>query len=133
MQLTRLALRRSFVPMRGYLLNYLRELEIRIAGWMESYLGMLRVSVALVFIWFGGLKPFGLSPAEELVIRTTDFLFDPSWFLPVLGWWEVAIGLCLLWQRAIPLGLVLLFLQMPGTMLRSFSCPRFVGASFRMH
>lgn len=85
----------------------------------------LRIGLAVVFVWFGALKVVGRSPAGELVARTTDWAFNPAWFLPVLGWWEVAIGLCLLdplrllkgpaWLTR--LGLLLLALQIPGTFL----------------
>jgi hypothetical protein len=30
----------------------------------------LRISLGVIFIWFGILKPLGLSPAEPLVIAT---------------------------------------------------------------
>lgn len=85
----------------------------------------LRIGLGVVFVWFGGLKIVGRSPAAELVARTTDWVFDPSWFLPFLGVWEVAIGVCLLdpWRllggRAwlTRLGILLLALQIPGTFL----------------
>jgi len=92
-------------------------LDQHIANWMYKY-GMLvlRISLALVFIWFGALKPLGISPAEELVKRTVYWL-PPELFLPVLGFWEVAIGVCLLYRPLIRAAVLLLFLQMPGTML----------------
>lgn len=85
----------------------------------------LRLGLGVVFIWFGLLKPLGLSPAAELVARTVYWGVDPDWFVPALGWWEVAIGLCLIGPgRRLGLGrwmtragILLLFLQMPGTFL----------------
>lgn len=77
---------------------------------------VLRYTLAFVFIWFGALKPLDASPANDLVRRTIYWL-PPEIFLPVLGWWEVAIGLCLLFRPLARLGLLLLFLQMPGTFL----------------
>ena len=45
----------------------LDHVDRRIATWMEKYgLFFLRVSLATIFIWFGALKPLGISPAEEL-------------------------------------------------------------------
>jgi uncharacterized membrane protein YkgB len=79
-------------------------------------LRLLRYSLAIVFIWFGLLKPFGSSPADDLVKRTV-YWFPPEVFFPILGWWEVAIGLCLLFRPLLRAGLLLLFLQMPGTFL----------------
>jgi uncharacterized membrane protein YkgB len=98
-------------------------LDRRIAAWMEKYgLFFLRVSLATVFIWFGALKPLGMSPAEELVKRTV-YWFPPDLFVPILGWWEVTIGVCLLIRPLIRLGILLLFLQMPGTVLPLFLLP----------
>lgn len=89
----------------------------RLAGWMErNGRRVLRYALAVVFIWFGALKPLGLSPAETLVKNTVYFL-PPDVFFPVLGWWEVAIGVGLLYRPLNRLALLLLFLQIPGTML----------------
>ena len=88
-----------------------------IAGWMNrcGFL-FLKYSLALVFIWFGALKFTGIGPANELVKRTV-YWFPPEVFIPVLGWWEVAIGVCLLYRPLIRLAILLLLVQMPGTML----------------
>lgn len=88
-----------------------------IAGFMRRWgFISLRISLAIVFIWFGALKPFRLSPADEIIERTV-YWFDPDWFIPVLGIWEVLIGVCLLWRPLIRVAILLLFLQMPGTFL----------------
>jgi uncharacterized membrane protein YkgB len=89
----------------------------QIAGWMQrNGMRILRYALAVVFIWFGVLKPLGMSPAETLVKNTVYFL-PPDVFFPILGWWEVAIGVALLYRPLNRLALLLLFLQMPGTML----------------
>ena len=77
---------------------------------------LLRISLALVFIWFGALKPFRISPADDLIQRTV-YWFDPDVFIPILGAWEVLIGACLLMRPLIRVAILLLFLQMPGTFL----------------
>jgi len=95
----------------------IEQLDTRIASWMDKYgIFILRLALAAIFIWFGLLKPLGLSPAEELVKNTVYFL-PPDLFFPILGWWEVLIGVCLLYRPLIRIALFLLFLQMPGTML----------------
>lgn len=76
----------------------------------------LRISLAIIFIWFGLLKIFHMSPAEELVKRTVYWM-SPEIFLPILGVWEVVIGLCLMFRPLIRVAIFLLILQMPGTML----------------
>ncbi len=84
---------------------------------MDKYgILLLRVSIAIIFIWFGILKPLGLSPAEELV-KNTVYWFPPEYFVPILGWWEVLIGVFILIRPLIRISLFLLFLQMPGTFL----------------
>ncbi|HBK80914.1 MAG TPA: hypothetical protein DDZ83_14800 [Nitrospinae bacterium] len=88
-----------------------------ISGWMDRHgTLLLRFSLAVVFIWFGALKPLGVSPAEELVKRTV-YWFSPDLFVPILGLWEVAIGVGLLFRPLLRVALLLLFLQMPGTVL----------------
>jgi uncharacterized membrane protein YkgB len=89
-----------------------------ISGFMRQYGHVvLRVSVAVVFIWFGALKFFpGLSPAVELVKRTV-YWFPPDVFLPILAAWEVLIGVCLLVRPLVRVAILLLFLQMGGTFL----------------
>jgi uncharacterized membrane protein YkgB len=90
---------------------------------------LLRYSLGVIFIWFGALKPFGLSPAQELVSNTVYFV-DPDWFIPVLGWWEVAIGVGLLIRPFIRPAIALLFLQMPGTFLPLVLLPEVCFTAF---
>lgn len=92
--------------------------------WLARYsIPILRVSLGVVFFWFGALKLFpGLSPAEDLV-RNTIFFVDPDLFLPVLALWEMAIGLGLIFGKFMRLTLLLLFMQMPGTILPLFILP----------
>ncbi|HKZ19233.1 MAG TPA: DoxX family protein [Acidimicrobiia bacterium] len=84
-------------------------------------LTFLRLALGLVFLWFGALKLFpGLSPAEDLAARTIDVLSNGliprSLALPGLALWESAIGIGLMagkWMRAT---LLLLVVQMLGTL-----------------
>lgn len=92
----------------------------RIASFMHSYgLPSLRLSLAVVFVWFGILKPLGLSPAEGLVLATVEWmpLLSPKSWLVAIGWWEVAIGLTFLSHRTLRVAIALLFLQMVGTFM----------------
>jgi len=82
---------------------------------------LLRLSLGLVFLWFGALKFLpGGSPAEQLAERTISALsggrITPSISLPVLAAWECLIGLGLLFGRFLRVTLALLFLQMLGTL-----------------
>ena len=86
-------------------------------GLLKKYsLSILRVSLAAIFIWFGVLKIFGDSPANDLITKTI-YWFNPDIFIPILGAWETAIGICLLVPYLNRAGLFLLALQMPGTFL----------------
>ena len=76
----------------------------------------LRISIAVVFIWFGALKIFDVTPVSELVANTV-YWFDPAWVVPTLGVVEVAVGLGLLFKVALRSVLALFFLQMLGTFL----------------
>ncbi len=89
----------------------------KISAWMDKYCQiLLRVSLALIFIWFGLLKPLGMSPEEELIKRTVYF-FPPDIVLNVLGVWEVAIGIGLLYKPLLRIALLLLLIELPGTFL----------------
>ena len=90
---------------------------------------MLRMALSLIFIWFGALKIFSASPADDLVRRTIYWL-RPEIFLPVLGGWEVLIGVCLLFRPLLRMGLLLLALQLPGTFLPLIVLPEVCFARF---
>ena len=76
----------------------------------------LRISVAVVFIWFGALKILGVTPVTDLVASTVYWV-DPDWFVPVLGVAEVLVGLGLLFRIMLRTVLALFALQMLGTFL----------------
>tara|TARA_Y100001936_G_C15681776_1_gene461457 strand:- start:46 stop:426 length:381 start_codon:yes stop_codon:yes gene_type:complete len=71
----------------------------------------------MIFIWFGLLKPLGISPAQELVENTVYWFDDKATFVNFLGWWEVVIGFTMCVRPLIRISIFLLFLQMPGTFL----------------
>lgn len=82
---------------------------------------LLRIALGFVFLWFGALKLVpDLSPAEDLAARTIGVLtfgvVPPSVALPVLAAWEVAIGVGLLAGRFLRVTLLLLVVQMAGTL-----------------
>ena len=77
---------------------------------------LLRVSLGIVFLWFGGLKVFGVTPVYDLVASTVYWV-DPDWFVPTLGVVEMLIGAGLILRRAIRMILALFIAQMAGTFL----------------
>ncbi len=89
---------------------------------------LLRISVGIVYLWFGVLKFFpALSPAEDLAARTistlTFGLVGANISLPVLALWEVLIGLGLITGMFMRVTLLLLVLQMFGTITPLFLFP----------
>ena len=92
-------------------------LDHKISAWMDKYCQpLMRMSLALIFIWFGLLKPLGMSPEEEL-IKNTVYFFPPGFVLFVLGCWEVIIGIGLLYKPLLRVALLLLLIELPGTFL----------------
>jgi len=104
-------------------------MDRKITAWMGRWgLLLLRISVGIIFFWFGVLKFFpGLSPAETLATRTievmTGGLLTPRVSLTILAAWETLIGLGLISGKALRATLFLLFLQMPGTISPMFLFP----------
>ena len=86
---------------------------------------ILNLSLFVIFFWFGILKPLGMSPAEELVVKTVDWMpfFEPLIWVKIIGIWEVFIGIFFLFSKTIRISLVLLFLQMTGTFIPLFKLP----------
>jgi uncharacterized membrane protein YphA (DoxX/SURF4 family) len=103
----------------------LRELfdrvDARIARWLARYgIVLLRVSLGVVFFWFGALKYFpGLSPAQDLAARTisvlTFGLMPPSVAIVILATWECLIGMGLALGLFMRATLLLMLVQMIGT------------------
>lgn len=93
------------------------EVDSKISRFLRRYsLPALRFSLAIVFIWFGALKVFNVTPVFDLVARTV-YWFDPSWVVPILGLFEIAVGLGLLFKYAMRAVLGAFFLQLVGTFL----------------
>jgi len=96
-------------------------LDRRITQWMaENGVKLLRISLGIVFLWFGVIKFVpGLSPADELATRTISVLtfgiIPPEISRPILALWESLIGFGFLTGRYMRVTLLLLFVQMLGT------------------
>jgi uncharacterized membrane protein YkgB len=108
---------------------------IRLPSWAYQYdamlirlarrygITLLRVSVGVVFVWFGALKLVpGLSPAEPLIRATLPFL-PMGLFLPFLAIWEMTIGIGFIIGRWPRITMALMLLQMGGAMSPLFLRP----------
>jgi len=97
--------------------------DVMLTNWMAKYgVVLLRISLGVVFFWFGILKFFpGLSPAQDLAARTiqsmTFGIVQPALSIPVLAAWECAIGLGLISGRYLRATILLLLVQMFGTVM----------------
>jgi uncharacterized membrane protein YkgB len=101
------------------LLRTLTDRFDRFVVWTMDTFGIkfARLAMGIVFIWFGALKMIGdLSPAYDLIAATIYWL-TPEIIIPLLGMWEVAIGVAFLFPPTTRLALLLLLPQMPATFL----------------
>lgn len=109
--------------------NLYERVDARVANYLARYgIDLLRLSLGIVFFWFGVLKFFpGMSPAQELAARTIHVLtlgFMPSGVaLPILAAWECLIGIGLIFGLYMRATLLLLVLQMMGTVTPIFFFP----------
>ena len=108
----------------------------RLTTWMAARgLTFLRISIGIIFFWFGMLKFFpGMSPAEDIAIRTIETLtfnlLSDKIIINILGGWEVLIGIGLLFNVFLRETLLLLFVQMVGTFTPIFLFPSEVFNQF---
>ena len=80
---------------------------------------LIRIPLFIIFFWFGILKVLKMSPATELIIETVfwmPLLSAENWVV-IIGYWEMAIGLCFLNKKTTLIAVILMFLQMTGTFL----------------
>jgi uncharacterized membrane protein YkgB len=99
-----------------------------------------RLSLAVVFIWFGILKVLGVSPANQLVESllslTLDFI-PFNFFIVFLGIWEVLIGALFLFPKYTKIAFYIMMVQMfttfgpllflPDASWQSFLVPTLAG------
>ena len=103
-------------------------MDLALVRIMSAYgIHALRWAIAIIYIWFGGLKLINASPAAELVVETL-FWLPPSLAVFLIGGWEVLIGIGLLCTHPLILRttLFLLWLQLAGTFQVFFLLPEAV-------
>jgi uncharacterized membrane protein YkgB len=101
----------------------LEPLDRRVTAWMAHHgITLTRLALGIIFAWFGALKFFpGASPAADLATQTIERLtggrLGSLAALRILATWEVLIGIGLLTGKLLRITLLLLWVQMLGTML----------------
>jgi hypothetical protein len=110
-QPTNLGLRRAYQQLKQPLTDFL----------VKHSLHALRLSLGVVYLWFGALKLFpGLSPAQEIARRTIAILsfglVPHGLDMLLLALLECAIGFNFLWGKYPRITLGLMTFQMIGAM-----------------
>jgi len=104
-------------------------IDRRITRWLAQHgLTLLRISVGLVFFWFGALKFWpGLSPADQLATETIDLLsfglVGGDLARVLLAVLETVIGIGLITGKLLRFTLLLLVGQMLGAVSPLFLFP----------
>lgn len=97
--------------------------------WLQrNSIHILRISVSIIFLWFGALKFLeGVSPVQHLAIstiRTLTFgVFSDSTIIHTLALTEVVVGLSLLFDIYLKQILYILYFQIIGTFAPLFLYP----------
>ncbi len=113
----------------GKLRDFYYQADDRITLFMRrNGILFLRISLGIVFFWFGYLKFFpGLSPADQIATETISKLtfgvIQSNVSIIILAVWETLIGIGLLSGKFLRVTLFLLFTQMIGTMTPLFLFP----------
>jgi uncharacterized membrane protein YkgB len=103
-------------------------LQLKIGKRNFSAVSILRVSIGIIYLWFGALKFFhGYSPAEALAIKTihalTFGLISDSYSIILLASWECLVGVMLIAGKWVKASLALLFVHMICTFTPLFLFP----------
>jgi uncharacterized membrane protein YkgB len=85
-------------------------------------LPLMRVSLGVVYAWFGALKLTDSTPVAQLVAKTVPFIPEHI-FVPVLGAIEVLIGLALIAGKFLDLVALVMVGHLLGTFLVLIELP----------
>ncbi len=108
----------------------IKEIDATLIRLFERYGHRLhRISLGVLFVWFGVLKPLGHKTTTSL-LADTIWWGDPEVMVLVLGWWEVGIGLFLLVRPLLRVAILLLAIRLPGILLAFVLMPEICFADF---
>jgi len=88
----------------------------------ERSIALLRISLGVIFFWFGALKLSGFSPVHDIVYASFPFLADGIGNL-FLGGLETAIGVALICNLFSRIVLVVLTMHLLGTFAVFITAP----------
>jgi len=105
------------LPVVQRLVVLLDRVDQRVVDVMAAYgLGLLRVSLGVVFIWFGLLKVIGVTPVADLVVAVISWV-PAALSVPLVGIFEVVLGFGLVVGYGLRFTLLLLWLHLAGTFM----------------
>lgn len=110
------------------------KIDVHIIAWLRRYsFPLARVSLFVVFVWFGALKIAHTSPAnplvEELLSRTLPFLTFEK-FILFFGIYEMLIGITFLVPKLERVAIALLIPHMITTVLPLILLPQITWQGF---
>jgi uncharacterized membrane protein YkgB len=106
----------------GTLASLYGKLGIVLMSLQRYTLPLMRVSLGVVYVWFGALKLTDSTPVAQLVAKTVPFL-PGHIFVPVLGAIEVLIGLALIAGKFLDLVALVMVGHLLGTFLVLIELP----------
>lgn len=118
------------------LLNHYEHIDQSVTRWMaRNGIFLLRISIGLIFVWFGALKFFpGASPAEQLAGSSIEILtfgiVSAGIGLPLLAIWECLIGIGMFVRKYMRFTILMLYVQMIGTFSPIVILPHVVFEGF---
>lgn len=113
------------------MMHTLARIDRTLTCWMQrNATTLLRWSMGIVFVWFGALKLVpGLSPADAIIRASMSFM-PMDYFIPFLALWEITIGIGLIIGYGVRATILLLLLQMVGTLAPLILTPQLVWTAF---
>jgi uncharacterized membrane protein len=107
----------AFMKRENQMDKYLKRIDKKLISIM-NLLGhkIERYLLAIVFIWFGLLKLLGEKSATSIVAKSIYWM-EPDFVVPILGVWEILIGVFLILKTPLRLAVLLLLLRLPGSFL----------------
>jgi uncharacterized membrane protein YphA (DoxX/SURF4 family) len=95
---------------------------------------VLRIGLAIVYVWFGLLKALGVSPATQLVHdlfdKTVPSFVPFGFFYPAFSWFEVLLGILFLFPKLTRVAFVLVVFHLISTALPLVALPDQAWSSF---
>jgi len=95
----------------------------------RSPLTVLKISLAVVFVWFGLLKLFGVSPVANIIASSYPWIMEIKIFYVLLALAEIGLGIGILIPRLTKISAWLMIAHLlAATLGILFSPQAFVGS-----